>query len=1037
MGLPSFSVKHPVFTSMIFLCILIMGIVSVFQLQVELYQGESKGIISVIVRVRGGLPPAEVEKLITKPVEEAVATVSHVNNLYSHSREAESRVTLEFDPGTDMRYAALEVREKFSRVVPKLPTEIEKPLIADFTEGDDAIVVFAVTSEKHASEDVREMVDKELTPILTRIDGVASVEVYGGKARKILVELDRDKMFAYNISIERVMDVLGRSNVNLLAGQVDRGTLEYAVRSMGAFTSVDEIGELGIEATRQGSIIPLKEIATVKDTYMEAEDYARLNLNDNVTVYVKKTSLARTIPVARAVRTMVRDFNARSKGDYNAIIVTDRAHSIEKAIGSVWHSLFEGMFLTGLVIFLFFRNVFFSLVVLLCIPVSVIATFIFMNFFGFSINVMTMSGLALSIGILVDSSICVLQNILKKLDEGMSIQAAAMVGTEEVWMPLITSQATNIIVFLPIVLIDKNIQLMYQGFAFTVTFSLVVSIFVAVMLVPVILSEWLRTHPSLVLSRQQQSQKMHERLKGILDGYVGLCEKNYRHRGKVLLVTLVLFGVALWGLIHKDIDWPTTMEENEFAVVIFPLAGARIEVNDQAVKKVEALLAKIPDVKLFSSTVRKDEIRIFAKLVPRNERKYSKEEIMKLIDEKGNEAVKEVHQNYSLIVDEGAATSGESRKLVINIFGQDNDVLEKLAHEVASRVQKIPGLTNLVMTDLRKRPEYAIVVDKGRAALYGLTVKNIADSTHALVRGMRPTKFHELSKGLEIETITRLQAIYRQKVEDIPLLYISTKEGSQIQLGEVASFRPSFGPQTIDRKDKFRYVFVKGDVHRPLETVAKEARAFLHDIQWPDDYYWRFGGYFEELIKGKSQLSLAVLLSIALCYGTMACLFQSYWQPLVIQVTMPLASIGIWASLTLTRKPMSQPVFIGIILLAGYVVNEAIMLVDRMNVLQKEGMELKASLVKAGLDRLEPILMMRAATVMGFIPMAVGMGEGNELWSPLAITVIGGLLSSTVLTLFVVPDIILFFEEGVFPKIRALLSRKNQAWLQKPDIRTS
>src|SRR3989338_1553050 len=292
MGLPALSVRRPVMTGMIFFAILVLGLVSVFRLQIELYQGENRGIISIIVRVRGGLPPVEVEKLITKPIEESVATVTHMKNLYSHSREAESRVTLEFEAGTEMNYAAFENREKFSRVLPKLPSEIEKPVIANFSEGDSAILVFAVTSETHPPEEGRQLVEKELVQLLTRVDGVASVETYGGRERKILVEVDRDKMFAYNVSIERIMDVLGRSNINLLAGQVDQGRLEFAIRTMGAFTSVEDIGEIGIQATPQGTIIPLKEVATIKDAYMEQEDFARLNLDENVTVYVKKTSVA-------------------------------------------------------------------------------------------------------------------------------------------------------------------------------------------------------------------------------------------------------------------------------------------------------------------------------------------------------------------------------------------------------------------------------------------------------------------------------------------------------------------------------------------------------------------------------------------------------------------------------------------------------------------------------------------------------------------------------------------------------------------------
>jgi HAE1 family hydrophobic/amphiphilic exporter-1 len=416
-------------------------------------------------------------------------------------------------------------------------------------------------------------------------------------------------------------------------------------------------------------------------------------------------------------------------------------------------------------------------------------------------------------------------------------------------------------------------------------------------------------------------------------------------------------------------------------------------------------------------------------LAPKKKRKFSKEEIMKVVDEKGNEAIKEVHQDYSLIVDEGAAAS-ETRKLVINIFGHENDVLEKLAHDVAKRVQQVPGFTNIVMTDLRKRPEYSLVVDKGRAALYGLTAQDIADSAHALIRGMRPTKFHEISEGREIETITRLQAIYRQKVEDLQQVYVASPEGPQVPLGEIVNFRPSFGPQTIDRKDKFRYVFVKGDTHRALQAVARDVTKALRDVEWPDDYYWRFGGYYEELMKGTGQLSIAVVLSVFLVYGTLACLFQSYWQPLVILSAIPFAAIGIWLALTLMQKPLSQPVFIGMVLLCGAVVNGSIMLIDRMNSLRGDGRSPAESLLQAGKDRLVPILMTGGSTIAGFIPMAIGIGQGSELWSPLALTVIGGLLSGTLLSLYIVPAIIVFFE-GVGVRVRAFFS-KGEGIVLKP-----
>ncbi len=1021
MGLPTFSIKRPVLTGTLFLAGMILGGISIFRLPVELYQGQNQSIVSIIVHARGGLHPEEVEKRITKPIEEAVATVGHLKSLYSNSREAESRITMEFETGTDMNFAALEVREKFSRVKPLLPKEIEKPVIANYDDSLGAIFIFALTASALSPEETRELVESELKPILSRVDGVASVEVYGGRERKILVELDRDKMFAYNISVERVMDILGQSNINLLAGKVGAGKIEFAIRTMGAFKTVEEVGEVGIQGTRQGSIIPLKEIATVKDAYLEPADYARLNLEQNVTVYVKKTSFANTIPVVKTVRAVLDQFEEAHKDKLDVVIVTDKAGIISKAIDEVKGTLYVGMALTVLLIYIFLRQWVLSLIVLLALPISVITTFIFMDFMGISINVMTLSGLSLAHGILVDSAIVILENVFVKKERGFSDLRSIREGSEEMWLPLLTSLIATLIVFLPIIFIDKKIQILYAGFALTVSMSLIVAFFVAQMLVPVLLTQWAK---GKIRVRKNLESGTAGRLK---KSYEWIMRRNLRYRYPVAGVFVFLFVFSTWQIGHKDIDTPNTYEENEFSIIVFPLAGARLEANDDAVRRIETLLHKIPDVEMFSSTVRKDDVRIFVKLHPKAKRAYSKDEIMKLVDEQGNESIKEIHDDYSLIIDEGESSS-EQKKMVVNIFGHENDQLEKLATEFAKRMGQVPGLVNIVMTDLRKRPEYSVVVDKGRAAYYGLNVEAIANSLHAQVRGMRPTKFHELTSGEEIETITRLQAIYRQKIEDLQSVYVATKFENQVPLGEIANFYPATGPQTIDRKDKYRYVFVKGDCKGALETVAKKVKEALRDVQLPDDYYWRFGGSYELLMQGKSQLTLALILTVFLVYMVMACLFESYLQPILIMISVPMATIGIWLALALTRKHLSENVFIGMILLAGYVVNAAIILVDHMNHLKTEGLPAEEALIRAGMDRLRPIIMTTLSTSLGFLPMAMSWGQSSDLWSPLAVTVIGGLLSSTLLTLFVLPNFILI-AEGMTEKVNKTASAIGRLFL--------
>ncbi len=1079
MGLPTLAIKKPISIAMLYIALAIFGIISLFALEIELYQGQNQSIISVVVRARGGLPATEVEKMITRPIEEAVATVTGIRTLYSNSREAESRVTMEFEPGTNMKFAALEIREKFARVKPLLPREIEKPVIANYDDSQAAILIFAVTSDRYSTEEIREKVDIEMKPILSRVNGVASVEVYGGRERKIMVELDRDKMVAYNVPVDRVMDVLGQSNINLLAGNVQTGKLQLAIRSMGAFNTIEEISEIGIKATRQGTIIPLKEIATIKDAYMEASNHARLNLEQNVTVYVKKESLANTLSVVKALHQTVKQYEKDYHGEFRIITVNDRAETISGAIGTVTGELFMGLILTVLIICVFLRRmrpvryavfgipaaaiyyfagklwgntfnffdlmVFFMLlatlvgiaidraivafIVVLTIPVSLIVTFIFMAAFDISINVMTLTGLALAMGNLVDSAVVVADAILAKKEQGKSDYAAVHEGAEEVWLPLLTSLATTLIVFLPILFIDKRVQMVYGGLAFTVSFSLISSFFAALLLAPMMFLQFARGQMTIDTSGG----------KTILDKF---CDWYRVFMGKVLsLSTLKRFGIlilfaifAIVGttlLFKKNIDWPSTYEENEFAIVSFPLAGAKLETNDEAMKKIEEILGKIPDIQIFSSTISKDDLRMFVRLKPKSQRKYSKEEIMKIIDEQGNAAIKEIHDDFSLIVDEGSS-SGEQKNLVVEIFGHDNDELEKLAKQAAQKMKDVPGISNIVMTDLRKRPEYSVKVDR-RAAIYGISVKKVADSLHAQIRGMRPTEFQEVKKGERIEMITRLQPIYRQKIDDLKLIPIATDQGVQVPLQEVANFYPSVGPQTIDRKNKYRYVFVKGDIKRPVEEIAKDIEKAFAGIKMPDDYFWRFGGGYDDLMASKSQLFLAVIVTILLVYMTMACLFQDFISPLLIMVTVPMALIGVWIVLdwpNLIRwplsftglpiskwewlpvaKPLSQQVLIGIVMLSGYVVNAAIIMMDHYKSLLAEGHHMKEALIQAVTDRFRPILMTTLTTVLGFSPMAFSIGTSSDLWAPMALTGIGGMVMGTVLTLFVLPTLIYFVHE--------------------------
>jgi HAE1 family hydrophobic/amphiphilic exporter-1 len=1008
MSIPSFSVKNPVKVTMFFAGVMLMGIICLFLLPIELMQSSGRGVISIVIYVRGGMPPQEVEDLITRPTEEAVSTTNYLRTLYSHTREAESRVTMEFEPGINLDYASVEVREKFATVRDKLPREVEKPIIAKFDEADQPIFIASISSRSSTPEEIRQVVDNILKPQLARISGVANVEIYGGRERKILVELDQAKMQAYEVPIERVMNVLGANNLNLLAGGVEAQGLNYSIRALGEFENIQDVGEVGVATTKHGMVLKLKEIAKIQDNYLEPQDYARFNLDPNVSLYIKKESEANTLAVTSEIARELKEFERNLKNKARVRTIGDQGKIILRAVNDLRDALVLGCILAMVVIYIFLRDWRSTWIVSLSIPISILATFIFMFFLGQTLNVMTLSGLALASGDLVDCSIIVLENIFKKKQSGLKGQEAVIVGSEEVWKAILGSAMTTVLVFLPILFIDKEIQLKYQGISFTVTASLMASLFVSLSLIPM-LSGRLSTESV----ESPAMQKVNLTFKKLQKKYRQLLDKSVRMKSTLFLAIGLLLAIAIWGLGHKGFDLPSRYQENEFAVVVFPPAGASLETTDQVMHGLEDILYQIRDVQTIATTVKKVDPRLFVTLKPKAERKFSKKATMEEVKTKANEMAKKVHKDYSVIADEGTATSG-TKELVLNIYGLENDTLEKLAHAVAQQMGSIPGLTNVVMTDLRKRPEYNLVVNKRQAALFGFTVKDIAESLHASIRGMRPTKYH--SEGSEIETITRLQASDRKTIEDIKNIILQTPSGEPVYLRQIVDFVPVQGPTTVDRKDKYRYVFVKANITKgDMQSTAKALEELLKKVEFPKDYFWRFGGEYPTLMKGKTQLLFAIMITILLIYMTLAALFQSYLQPLVILISVPLAIIGVWIALFITREPLSELVLLGIVMMTGVVVRNPIVMIDHMNYLTRErGVKLLKAVILSGQDRMRPILMTTAATVLGFLPLALGLSESADLWSPLAVTVIGGLISSTFLTLFVIPNLYILFNRFSF-----------------------
>jgi len=1039
MELPKIAVQRPVAVLMVFAAIFLIGVISLTKLPVELMPNIGYKKVTIITRVRGGMPPTEVEEMVTRPIEDAVSTASRVEEITSRSEKGESEVIIKFEPGTDMEFAALEVREKFAKIKNKLPEEIERPIIARYEESDAYVMIAAVRSKRYTTEYIRKLIDEDIKEYLLRAEGVANVDVYGGRERKILVEFDQEKLDAFGLPVIEVINKLGMNNINLLAGDVEGKRNKYMMRTVGAFKSVEEISDTPVSPAGQPSIIRMRDIAKVEDSFIEPQNYARLGVHpdgipgDIVSLYIHKESTANTIHVVEGIKNQIDGPIREKLAEYGLIIgedleieiIRDQAEFIIKAIDTVRQSLMYGAILAAFVLFYFLRNIRSTFIIFTSIPASVVATFAMMYFRNIlnpegaiSINVMTLSGLALGIGMLVDNSIVVLENIFSKREKNIPSSEAAVIGAKEVLLAIVASTITTVVVFLPIVFVTEEIKMLYGGLALTVTFSLTASLFVALTLIPGFSARFLG--PS----------KGGINLSGLKRAYIKRLSHVLRKRYFFTAMGFGLFLVSIFMLKTLDREFLGQTEQGKFTISARLEAGAKLEATDEMVKEIEGVLSGHSAIENFSSRTEGWSSRIYVTLLPLVKTGQGTEDVIAYLRPRMEEVERRYRGGFIYFSEIQAPGMPEVQ---IDVYGHNYEKLNELISEVSRGLQAVPGIADMKRSIEPGRPEYRIIVDKEKAAYYGFTTREVADIVHAEMRGLRAMLFHTEAK--EVETIARLEEDDRKDFEDIRNLLITTPSGGSIYLKQLARFEPAIGPSEIHRKNKNRYIELSGtstklSLGRAIATI-KEA---LKDLKLPRDYYWEFGGSYEKDLRNQRQLVFAMLLTLLLVYMVLASLFESYYQPFIIMFSIPLAYIGAIFVLWITKKPVGTGVIIGAIMLGGIVVNNAIILIDRINHLRKEGAALISAVLTGGKDRMRPILLTTSTTVLTLIPMAIDRSEASNLWSPLAVTVIGGLLFSTILTLILIPSIYIIFEDinkslhgkTFFRDVRALLRNINR-----------
>ncbi|MEW6515781.1 MAG: efflux RND transporter permease subunit [candidate division FCPU426 bacterium] len=1012
MGMTAYFVKRPVTISMIFLGITVLGVVSLAQLPVELMPNTSYPVVTININYPG-VPPTEVESMVTMKVEESVATAAHLRNIESSSEDGKSETILEFEPGTDMNFAALEVREKFAKVRNKLPEGIRKPILGKYDVADAPIMIMAMLSDTVATEYMREIADKELKEPLNRVSGVSNVEVSGGRERKILVEVDQSRIQSYGLSIEHIVKVLHDNNVNLLAGNYERGDYRYLVRAIGQFNSINGIKQIGVAATQEGMIIRLGDVARVSDSFLEAAGYARYDTADTVSLYIHKERQANTIQVCDGIKVAIKELEKKLRSGIRLVTVLDQSIGIRSAISTVKDSLIEGAILAALILVITLRNFRSPLIIAVSIPLAIIATFVPMFFMNITLNTMTLSGLALASGSLVDASIVVLDNIFKRNREGMPLKEAVVVGTEEMGLAIVASTITTVVVFLPMIFVNKEVRMLYEGLAMTVIFSLMASLVVAQTLLPVIAVKLLKAETVEV---KPWTYRVYPSIKQVFfTVYRKLLGLAIRFRYPFLGIMVLMLGVAVFLNTKLGSEFMGSVEQNKVTVNLTLPAGTKLDISNDIVKRVERFLAKVPEVESLSSLVEQNRSEIHVEFKPSAQRRRSTKEIL-------DDLRPQLAQFRPAYVYFEEKQEVGTKTLVLDLFGYDYVILKQLAISIANRMETLPGMTDVRIRMKEGRPEMRFIVDKAKAAGFDLNVKTLAEEINTQMRGVIATNYH--TESTEIETIVRLQEQFRKSLDDVNKLTVAAPNGDQIYLSQIGTFSPGLGPSEIWRKNKSRMIQTSATVSTDLGSAVKKVRDALTAIDFPKGYYYRFGGNYEKMMESSRQLSMAVVLTVILVYMVLAAFFESYYQPFIIMISVVMAVIGVVIALYITGKPKSVGVFIGMLMLAGMVVNPAIILVDTINQLTLEGKKLYRAILLASQSRLRPIWMTVSTAILGLLPMAVDTSESSNLWSPLAITVVGGLTTSTILTLLFVPSIYIIFED-----IGALI-RKIFNWLR-------
>jgi HAE1 family hydrophobic/amphiphilic exporter-1 len=979
--------------------------------------------MSAIIVSYSGVAPQEIENMVTIPLEEAIATIQGVKNINSYSREGSSVVLMEFNWGTDMDVSALNIREKIDQVKGFLPADASDPIIIKFDPSLMPILVLGMDSEEKNLQKLQEYAEDIIEPRLERLEEVASVLINGGLVREILVSIDNEKLRSNQLSFGQVTAALAGENVNLPAGTLKEGTINFLIRTLGRFESIQDIEEILISNIR-GNKIYLGDIAKVEDTFKERNSITYVNGKPGIMMSLQKESGKNTVTVAKRIFKELETIQKLLPDDISITTVFDSSDFIKKTISQVgWVALY-GAILAVFVLLFFLGNLSSTVIIGFAIPISLIFTFSLLYFSNLTLNMMTLGGLALGIGMMVDNSIVVLENIFRYRELGTDIKKSACLGASEVGTAISASTFTTIAVFLPILYVQGIASELFRSMGYTITFSLLTSLLVALTLVPMLSSKILRlkmkdnspsaSKENLVQNSLGQGGRIFNFVR---EEYSRLISWSLRHRGIVFILAVIIFAGSIMLIPFVGTEFIPSSDQGQFNINITLPTGTNLETTREVVSEVEKVVLEIAEIKsiltiagegsggMGFSTEGGNSGTIMVNLVDQDKRERNMVQIINQLRQKIG-----AYPDAQIKFSEQGFTFSSGSDLEVKISGDSLDELENIANRILILITEVEGVYDLKSSVEDVRPELHVNIDREKANLYGLNTAQIASTVHDALLGRVASIYQE--KGEQIDIRIRLEEEDRNSIEEVENILISSSVGLQIPLKEIAEVTVDSGPKGIDRKNQQRVVNVSGNISdRFLGRVIQDAQQQLDKLVLPEDYRYEFVGQNREMQESFLELALALVLSILLVYMIIAAQFESLLMPLAVMFSVPFSLIGVILALLLSGKSLNVLSFIGIIMLVGIVVNNSIVLIDYINKLRQKGMERKEAIILGGKTRLRPILMTMFTTVLALVPMALGVGEGAELRAPMAITIIGGLTSSTFLSLIIVPIFYTFLDD--------------------------